>query len=682
MPTPPDAKKIPKVHMLHGDTRQDDYFWLREKDNADVTACLKAESAYTDEVMAGTKAFQEALYEEMLARIKEDDASVPYRRGAHFYYSRTEKGKQYPIYCRKVGSLDAAEEVTLDLNALAEGHPFFSLGAYSVSDDGNLLAYTTDITGFREYTLSVKDLRTGRLLPRTTERVASVAWAGDDTTVFYVTEDEAKRPYQLWCYRPGVSGSDLIYEETDALFRIGVERSRSRAYLFLVAGSFTSSEWRYIPAGDPAAVWKMLTPREKDHEYAVDHGNDGGGDRFYIRTNGGGRRNFRLVSAPVDAPRPERFTELIPHRAEVMLEDVEVFADHYVAHEREGGLIRLRITGLRGGDTHHVEFPEPTYEVSADHNHEFNTRLYRFRYQSLITPASVFDYDTLTRERALLKQTEVLGGYDPARYRSERSHATASDGTQVPISLVCRAETPRDGTAPMLLTGYGAYGVPYPVNFSSNRLSLLDRGFTIAIAHIRGGGELGKRWHDAGRMLAKRNTFTDFIAAGDHLIKEGYTATERLVIEGGSAGGLLIGAVLNLRPDLCRAAILRVPFVDVINTMLDESLPLTVGEFEEWGNPKIREQYEYMKTYCPYTNLAARAYPAILVKTSLNDSQVMYWEPAKWVAKLRALNAGAPATVFKINMDAGHGGASGRYDYLREIALDYAWVLKERGTAQ
>jgi oligopeptidase B len=676
MSNPPVATKTPRVDTLHGDIRQDDYFWLSEKDNPDVLAYLRAENAYTDEVTKPTAAFQASLYQEMLARIKEDDSTVPYRRGGHFYYSRTEKGKQYPIYCRKAGSLDAPEEIMLDLNALAVGHPFFSLGASAVSDDGNLLAYTTDITGFREYTLYVKDLRTGRLLPRPIERVASVAWAADDTTLFYVIEDAAKRPYQLWRYRPGIMGSDLVHEEPDALFRIGVERSRSRAYLFLGTGSFTSSEWRYLPANDPAGVWQMLTPREKDHEYAVDHGNGGGGDRFYIRTNGGGRRNFRLVSAPVDDPRPERFTELIPHRDEVMLEDVEVFANHYVTHEREVGLIRLRITMLASGATHHVEFPEPTYEVSADANAEFITKMYRFRYQSLITPASVFDYDVLTRERTLLKQTEVLGGYDPSRYRSERFWATADDGKRVPISLVCRRETPRDGTAPMLLTGYGAYGAPYPVTFSSNRLSLLDRGYTIAIAHIRGGGELGKRWHDAGRMMQKRNTFTDFIAAAEHLKKEGYTATERLTIEGGSAGGLLIGAVLNLRPDLCRAAILRVPFVDVINTMLDESLPLTVGEFEEWGNPKVREQYEYMKSYCPYTNLTERAYPAILVKTSLNDSQVMYWEPAKYVAKMRALNAGAPATLFKINLDAGHGGASGRYDYLREIAFDYAWVLE------
>src|SRR5262245_19862183 len=678
MPTPPIAKKIPKIDMLHGDIRQDDYFWLREKDNPEVTAYLREENAYTAEMMQSTEALQEALYQEMLARIKEDDSSVPYRRGGHFYYSRTEKGKQYSIHCRKAGRLDAPEEVTLDLNALAAGHPFFSLGAYAISDDGHLLAYSTDVTGFREYTLYVKDLRTATLLPVAIPKVASVAWAADNSTIFYVTEDEAKRPYRLWRHRLGLPGSDLVYEETDQLFRIGVERSRSRTYLFLGAGSFTSSEWRYLRAGDPDGAWRMLTPREKDHEYAVDHG----GDRFYIRTNGGGQRNFRLVAAPVDDPRPERFTELMPHRESVMLEDVEVFASHYIVHEREAGLLRLHVTMLGGSATHHIEFPEPTYEVGADANAEFVTGLYRFRYQSLITPASVFDYDVATRERTLLKQTEVLGGYDRTRYDSERLWTRATDGAQMPISLVYRKGTPRDGRAPLYLTGYGAYGMAYPVTFSSNRLTLLDRGYTIAIAHIRGGGELGKRWHDAGRMMEKRNTFTDLIACAEHLKKEGYTATERLVIEGGSAGGLLIGAVINMRPDLCRAAILRVPFVDVINTMLDESLPLTVGEFEEWGNPKIREQYDYIKTYCPYTNLAARPYPAILVRTSLNDSQVMYWEPAKWVARMRALNGGAPSVLFKINMDAGHGGASGRYDYLREIALDFAWVLEERISAQ
>src|SRR6266853_758169 len=620
LPSPPVAKRVPKTDVVHGDVRVDDYFWMRDREDPDVTAYLTAENVYTDAVMKPTEGFQESLYAEMLARIKEDDQTVPYRRRGFFYYSRTEKGKQYPIYCRKAGSLEAPEQVMLDLNQLAVGHPFLALGAASVSDDGRLLAYTTDLTGFREYTLYVKDLDTGALLPDRAEKVSAVTWAADEQTLFYVTEDEAKRPYRLHRHRLGATVADLLHEETDALFRLHVGRSRSLAYLFLISGSFTTT-------------------------------------------------------AAVDDPGPGRWQELLPHRDDVMLEDVEVFADHYVVHEREDGLIRLRVTDARTGAHHHVQFPEPTYDLDADANAEFETDAYRLRYQSLITPASVFDYDIAGQRLRLLKQAEVLGGYDAARYRSERIHAVAGDGTRVPISLVRRADAVRDGSVPMLLAGYGAYGYPYPAGFSSNRLSLLDRGVSVAIAHVRGGGELGKRWHDEGRMMAKRNTFTDFIAVADHLVKDGYTAVDRLVIEGGSAGGLLMGAVLNLRPDCAAAAVLRVPFVDVINTMLDESLPLTVGEFEEWGNPKIREQYEYMKTYCPYTNLDARRYPAVLVKTSLHDSQVMYWEPAKWVARLRALGGPRVPPVFKINMAAGHGGASGRYDYLREIAFDYAFIL-------
>ena len=428
--------------------------------------------------------------------------------------------------------------------------------------------------------------------------------------------------------------------------------------------------------------WTLILAREQDHEYHVEHWmGEGADERFYIRTNGGGRRNFRLVTAPVADPRPSSWIERIAHRDDVMLEDVEVFATHHVAHERDDGLSRLRVTTLADGGAHHIEFPEPAYEVSPDHNPEFAASSYRFRYQSLVTPPSVFDYDVAGRRSVLLKQMEVLGGYDPSRYRVERVHATAADGARIPISLVRRADTPRDGTSPLLLTGYGAYGISLPVMFSSARLSLLDRGVAFAIAHIRGGGELGKRWHDDGRMLCKRNTFTDFIAAAEFLVKRGDTRPDRLVIEGGSAGGLLVGAVLNMRPDLFRAAVLRVPFVDVINTMLDETLPLTVGEFEEWGNPKILEEYEYIKSYCPYTNLAPKAYPAILVRTSLNDSQVMYWEPAKYVAKLRTLKTDARPLLFKINLDAGHGGASGRYDHLREIAFDYAFVLTQLGLA-
>ena len=455
------------------------------------------------------------------------------------------------------------------------------------------------------------------------------------------------------------------------MFRLYVSRSRSLAYVFATSGSFTSTEVRYLPAAHPSASFAVILPREKDHEYHVDHG----GDFFYLRTNGGGLRNFRLVRVPVGDPRRSEWTELVPHREDVMLEDVDVFADQYVVQEREDGLARLRVTGLRDRTSHHIQFPEPTYAVWPEPNAEFVTTRYRFRYQSMITPPSVYEYDMVSRERVLLKRAEVLGGYDPSRYRSERVHATAADGTRIPISIVSRTDALRDGTSPLVLSGYGAYGMPYPVTFSSNRLSLLDRGVSVAIAHVRGGGELGKRWHDGGRMLAKRNTFTDFIAAAEFLIRGGNTAADRLVIEGGSAGGLLVGAVLNARPELFQLAVLRVPFVDVVSTMLDESLPLTVGEFEEWGNPKIREHYDYVKTYCPYVNVAAQGYPAILVRTSLNDSQVMYWEPAKWVAKLRALKTDGNPLLFKINMDAGHGGASGRYDALRELAFDYALIL-------
>jgi len=679
-PRPPVAKRVPRVEMVHGERLNDDYAWLRSKDDPEVIAYLEAENAYTASVMKPTEAFQQALYKEMLARIKEDDQTVPARRGRYLYYSRTETGKQYPIYCRKAGSLDAPEEVTLDLNALAVGHAFMALGAYTTSDDGRLLAYTLDDTGSRDYTLHVKDLATGEILAERVEKVSSVAWAADGRTLLYVTEDHAKRPYRLWRHRLGtpVTEDVLIDEERDELFRLGVWRSRSLAYLFFGSRSFTTAEVRFTRAEDPAGLWTLIAARDKDHEYDVDHG----GDIFFIRTNGGGRRNFRLVIAPVADPRPERWTEVLPERHDVMLEDVDVFEGHYVVHEREDGLIRLRVVDRATDDFHHVAFPEPSYDIVQEPNAEYAATDYRFRYQSLITPSSVFDYDVRTRALTLLKRTEVLGGYDASHYRAERVFATAPDGTRVPISLVRRADTAHDGSTPMLLAGYGAYGIPYPVTFSSSRLSLLERGVSVAIAHIRGGGEMGKRWHDAGRMAAKGNTFTDFVAAAEYLVHERYTSPDRLVIEGGSAGGLLMGAVLNLRPELFHAAVLRVPFVDVINTMLDESLPLTVGEFEEWGNPKIREQYDVMKRYCPYTNLAPRRYPAMLVRTGINDSQVMYWEPAKYVAKLRTLTGTDHVLLFKVTMEAGHGGPSGRYDALREVAFDYAFVLTQLGRAR
>ena len=678
-PIPPIARKIPTVRVVHDDHLQDNYAWMRQKGDPEVVAYLEAENAYTDAITKPGDTFREKLYAEMLARIKEDDQTVPYRRGRHFYYSRTEKGKQYPILCRKTGSLDAPEEVTLDENQLAEGHPFLSIGAYSVNDGGDLLAHTIDYTGFREYTLFVKDLRTGALLPDRIEKVTSVAWAADDRTLFYVVEDHAKRPHRLYRHRLGATSDDLLYEETDELYRLGVWRSRSLTYVFVASRSFTSAEVRFLPADRPEGVWSVVHAREKDHEYDIDHT----GDVFLIRTNGQALRNFRLVEAPVNDPRRSRWTELLPHRDDVMLEDVEAFAHHYVTHEREDGLIRVRVTDRSTRASRHIEFPEPTYDVQPEPNAEFVTSRYRFRYQSFVTPPSVYDYDVPTRELQLLKRTEVLGGYDPSQYRSERLHATAPDGTRIPISFVRRVDaTTADGPTPLMLTGYGAYGLPYPVTFSSTRLSLLDRGVAFAIAHGRGGGELGKKWHDAGRMLQKPNTFRDFIAAAEFLIRGGYTAPDRLAIEGGSAGGLLIGAVLNMRPDLYRVALIRVPFVDVINTMLDEDLPLTVGEFEEWGNPKIREQYEVMKGYCPYTNIRRQLYPVILVRTSLNDSQVMYWEPAKYVAKLRATAIEGAELLFKIDMTGGHGGPSGRYDALRDLAFDDAFILTELGRAE
>ena len=480
---PPVARRVPHVEVLHGDRREDPYYWLRDKDDPEVIAYLTAENAYADAMMKPTEAFQDALYQEMLGRIKEDDRSVPYRRGGHFYYSRTEKGKQYPIYCRRLAEGPdaperlaperlAPEQVTLDLNALAEGHTFLSVGVYAVSDDGRKLAYSTDVTGFRDYTLSVKDLDTGEIAADRIERVSAVAWAADASTFFYVVEDHAKRPYRLYRHRLGAADDELLYEERDELFRVRVSRSRSRAYLFAASGSFTSTEVRFLRADDPFGAWSLIQAREKDHEYEIDHG----GDVFYIRTNGGGRRNFRLVTAPVADPRRARWTEVIPHRDDVMLEDVDVFASHYVVHERAAGLTRLHVRPRDIGAAHHVEFPEPAYDVSHEANAEFVTDRYRFRYESMVTPASVFDYDVTDRRLILLKQTEVLGGYDPTRYRAERLHATASDGTRIPISLVSPKDAPANGPRPMVLAGYGAYGIPYPVTFSSNRLSLLDRG--------------------------------------------------------------------------------------------------------------------------------------------------------------------------------------------------------------
>ncbi len=637
---------------------------------------------------------RDQLYNEMLSHIKQTDISVPYRDGAWWYYARTEENLQYPISCRKraeaesdpdaTGPLpDAPEQVILDGNQLARGHAFFSVGATDITDDGRWLAYTTDTTGFRQYTLHIKNLETGEILPGIVERVGSVVWAADNGTLFYTVEDEEqKRQYQLFRHTLGTdhSADVLVYQDDDERFNLGAGRTRDGKYIVLESASHITSECHILAADKPTGAFTLIAARQDDHEYSVDHRNG----LLFIRTNDKGR-NFRLVTAPLATPGRDHWTELIPHRPDVMLEDIDLFANFYVACEREDGLPRLRLWSFTGADTAmatpsgEIPFPEPAYSAGPHINRIFETTKYRYGYQSLVSPSSVFEYDIAARTSRLLKQVEIPGGFDRTLYASERLHATASDGTKVPISLVYRKRKHEPGKNPLYVYGYGSYGYALPVGFNSSRLSLLDRGVVLAYAHIRGGGDLGETWHDAGKMLVKRNTFTDFIACVQHLTKNGYGDPTRVAIEGGSAGGLLMGAVTNLRPDLFHVVLSHVPFVDVMNTMLDDSLPLTVPEYEEWGNPNEEKFFNYMLSYSPYDNLKRASYPAMLVKTSLFDSQVMYWEPAKYVAKLRTLKTDTNPLLLVTNMQAGHGGASGRYDYLKEIAFDYAFLLKELG---
>jgi oligopeptidase B len=753
LPSVPVARRDPRQTTIHGVPLHDDYAWLRDKDSPEVTEYLKAENAYADALTADLAPLRDELYNEMLSHIKQTDESAPYREGDWWYYVRTEEGRQYSIFCRKRASeissatpygkpgapsmtppsslssmgnqgaqlaSNAPEEIILDGNQLAEGQAFFAIGATDISDDGRYLAYTTDVTGFRQYALHIKDLQTGETLPDPPhpgpqDRVGSLTWASDNQTLFYTVEDEEqKRQFQLYRHTLHTPYTEdvLVYQDNDERFNIGVGRTRDGKFLVLESGSHTTTECLILAAENPTGKLTVIAPREDEHEYYVDHRNA----QWFIRTNDRGR-NFRLVTAPVDSPSREHWTERIPHRNAIMLEDVDLFANFFVACEREGGLPRLRLWRFQdetpeANPAGEIAFPEPAYNTSPGINRIWDTNLFRYGYQSLVTPGSVFEYNLESRESTLLKQQEVPGGFDRTLYASERIHATAHDGVQVPISLVYRRdkfpgttsgakssvksqqhvsghdfsraeESAETGRAlapelpPLYVYGYGSYGYSLPLGFSSNRLALLDRGIVMAYAHIRGGGDLGKPWHDAGKMLVKRNTFTDFIAAVEHLTANGYGDPKRVAIEGGSAGGLLMGAVTNLRPDLFRAVLSHVPFVDVMNTMLDASLPLTVPEYEEWGDPNQEEYFCYMLSYSPYDNLKPAAYPAMLVKTSLNDSQVMYWEPAKYVAKLRTLKTDNNPLLLVTNMEAGHGGASGRYDYLKEIAFDYAFLLRE-----
>lgn len=677
--TPPVAKKEPYKTELHGDIRIDDYFWMKDKSNPAVIKYLEAENAYTAAVMKTTEKLQDKLYKEFLGRIKQTDEDVPYKNRGYWYYIRTVEGQQYPIYCRKKGTLEAREEILFDCNALAKGHKYFSIGQVRVSDDGNLLAYSTDTTGFREYELSVKDLRTGRTIESKLVRTPQFEWAADNQTLFYLTEDEAKRAHKVWRHTLGTpkEQDQLIYEEKDEQFWLDLSRSRDDRYLFHTSTSYTSTEQRFLPADKPDGEWKTILKRQANHEYDADH-RDG---RFYIRTNKDAT-NFKVVTCPVEKTELSAWADLVKYDPTVFIEDVAVFKNHLVLSARVGGLPQLIVRDLTTSDTHTVEFQEPAYEVMLTANPEFDTPTIRFVYTSLITPDSEFEYNLTTKARKLLKKKEVLGGYDPANYTTERVFATATDGTKVPISLVYRKGVKRDGTAPCLLYGYGSYGLSNTVEFDPIRVSYLDRGVVYALAHIRGGSELGRTWYDDGKMLKKMNTFTDFIACADYLVKEKYCSRHRLAIQGASAGGLLIAVCLNLRPDLCKAAVLGVPFVDAITTMLDESIPLTVQEFQQWGNPKVKAEYDYLKQYCPYTNLKKTAYPAMLVVTSLNDSQVMFHEPTKYVAKLRTLKTDKNPLLFKCNMDAGHSGASGRYDHLKEDAFEMAFVLDQMGITQ
>ncbi|MGO9256289.1 MAG: S9 family peptidase [Bryobacteraceae bacterium] len=668
---PPVARRIPKA-VKHG--RIDEYAWLRDRNDPETIAYLEAENRYTEALMQPMAAVEEKLYQEILGRVKETDVSVPVARGQWLYYTRTERGKQYPIHCRKRGGaagerLDGAEEILLDGNQLAEGHDYFSLGAFEPSPDHNLLAYAVDLAGDEVYTGRFVDLRTRELLPdAVTGASAPLGWANDNRTCFYVTLDEAKRPYRLFRHRLGAREDELLYQEDDERFEMEVLRARSGAYVFVEIASNVTSEYRYLPADDPGGQFRVLLARRQDVEYDVAHH----GGHFYVRINDHGR-NFRLLRTDLDGAAA---VEVRPHREEVLLEGVETFRDQLVLVEREAGLRQIAIENLSTGERHRVEFPEPVYTAWPMDNLEFHTTRLRLGYTSLVTPLSVFDYDMGTRERELRKRAEVLGGYDAAQYASERIFADAPDGARVPISLVYRKGLARGGEAPALVYGYGAYGAASEPRFSSDRLSLVDRGFVYAIAHVRGGEEMGRGWYEDGRLLRKRNTFTDFIACAERLVAGGYTSRDRLAIGGGSAGGLLIGAALNMRPDLFHAAVAKAPFVDALNTMLDPTLPLTAIEYEEWGNPEDPAYYDYILSYSPYDNVEAKTYPHLLITAGLNDPRVGFWEPAKWAARLRARKTGDRLLLLKTNMGAGHFGPSGRYRKFRETAFEYAFLAK------
>ncbi|MDD2717716.1 MAG: S9 family peptidase [Candidatus Wallbacteria bacterium] len=678
-PVPPKAEKVRKIMVNHGDIRIDNYYWLNKKENPKVINYLNAENTYTETMMKDTEQFQKKLYTEMVARIKEDDNSVPQREGDFYYYYRTEKDKQYIIHCRKKGSLEASEEIILDENELAKGHDFCDVSGIKQSPDHKLLAFSINFAGDEKYTIQIKDLSTGQMLPDKIENSeAGLEWAADNATIFYTVKDQSLRPYRLYRHKLGTDAAkdELVFEEPDQAYFVGIAKTRSKSYLLLYIGSNTTTEFRYLRSDDPAGKFKMFQPRKQGVEYYVDQQ----GDRFLIRTNYKAE-NFRLMQTSLKATELKYWKDLIPCRKDTLLENIDAFENHLVVYERGHGLQTIKVLDLKKHQEHYVKFPEPVYSYTTSENPEYKTKTLRFNYTSMITPMSVFDYDMDTRGMELKKQTQV-NGLKPFLYQTERVFAKAKDGTRIPISLVYRKGIVKDGKNPLLLYGYGSYGISMDPYFSSARLSLLNRGFIYAIAHIRGGQENGRAWYENGKMDHKLNTFNDFIACAEHLINTGYTRKNLLAIQGGSAGGLLMGAVITMRPDLFQAGEVDVPFVDVINTMLDPNIPLTVTEYEEWGNPNKSKDYMYMKSYSPYDNIQAVDYPIMLVTGGLNDPRVGYWEPAKFVCKLRELKTDSNLLILKTNMGAGHMGASGRYDYLKDVAFEYAFFFKALGLRQ
>jgi len=676
----PIASKRPHEITQHGLTRIDNYYWMRDRNDPETMKHLRAESDYLEEIMQHTRPLQEKLFSEMKARIKEDDSTVPAKRGGYFYYEREEQGKQYPIFCRKHGSFEAQEEILLDQNQLAEGKSFCSVGAFSVSPDGNKLAYSVDYGGREIYNLHIKDLKSGDLYPESIENTSGSAyehggaeWANDGVTVFYTTLDEAQRPHKLWSHKAGTDPAQdrLVFHEADETYFLYMFKTRDDAYIMTYHYNTDTREMNFLSADHPEGSMRVLQPRVKGLEYFAAHHN---GNFFIVHNDGA--KNFKLSVAPVENPGKENWREVIPHRGDVLVDGIDTFENFIVVTERKGGLKQLRISDADGlGNIRYIQFPEPTYNVYLEANLEFKTNLLRLYYSSLITPNSIIDYHVDSGEWELKKEDEIPSGYDKTQYVSERIHAAAPDGTQVPMSIVYKKGLEHDGNNPTLLYGYGSYGATIDATFSSNRFSLLDRGFVFAIGHIRGGTDMGREWYEDGKMLNKKNTFTDFIACAEHLIKEGFTSSQKLAIMGGSAGGLLVGACVTMRPDLFKAVICKVPFVDVVTTMNDPSIPLTTLEYDQWGNPEDKEYYEYMLSYSPYDNIRATEYPHMLITTGLNDPRVAYWEPAKFAAKLRELKTDDNLIVLYTNYDSGHAGASGRYDFLKEVAQDFAFLI-------